>query len=90
MNTRAKTERMIDALNARVVRLQPDQVQWNTPGAYFLESYRPGNRRIYQLTRNCRDGGSTTLISGELKEVRTFVEAMILGYDIGKPQFKGI
>lgn len=90
MNTREKTEKLVDQLNLKVLGLWPHEISWNTPGAYLLESYRPGYRRIYQLTRNCRDGGSTTLISGELKEVRTFVEAMILGYDIGKAQFKGI
>lgn len=79
MNNRVRAEILVDRLN-KTIGLTGD-VTWNTPRAFLLESYMPGNRRIYQLNRNTDDvhGGQSNIFSGTAPEVATYVTAMLDG-----------
>lgn len=84
MNNRKRAEILIARLN-KIVNGK-DEVHWNTPRSFHLESYMPGNRRIYSLTRNTVDesGACNTLVSGTAGEVCSYIDAIFYGLRIAQ------
>jgi hypothetical protein len=85
MNNRQRAEMLIERLNVLTLGKRQAEIQWNTPKAFMLESYRPGSRRIYQICRNSdvsphHEGiGSSTYFSGTAVEVCNYLRAMLEG-----------
>jgi len=78
MNTRKKTEHLIRILNKRM--LGTTEVEWNTPGAFFLTSYKPGTKRLYTVERNAVDGsGVERKFTGYAGDVYDYMRGVIDG-----------
>jgi hypothetical protein len=84
MNNRQRAEALIERLNVVTLNKRQVEVSWNTPGAFMLESYQPGHRRIYQICRNSSDGhgGQSNYFSGSAPEVVNYLRAMLEGYEL--------
>lgn len=86
MNNRQRAEMLIERLNVLTLNKRQVEISWNTPQAFMLESYQPGDRRIYQICRNSDDehGGQSTYFSGTAPEVCNYLRAMLEGMAIAK------
>lgn len=87
MSYRLKRSTVQNQVNWLNERAGLTDVQWDTPGALFLEGYRPDTKRIYSITRNGPDGkGGLKLVSGSLRDVHNFLEGVSFGrmWETGK------
>lgn len=79
---RAEVEGLVKQVNTDLLGISPDGIEWNTPRAFYLTSYRPGTKRIYQLERNLPSGGTELLASGTCKEVAMFLFGLLCGNEM--------
>lgn len=89
--SRKDIQRKINTLNVMTCGLEPNEVEWNTPGAWHLTSHQPGVKRIYAVERNSKlpgDGGAV-VFSGYFDEVFTFLSGVITGIHLTRTSNNG-